>query len=449
MRPTSREVALEVLRRVETDGAWSGVLLRHALDRAELDPAEEALAADLTLGTLRHRGELDWALSQVLREPLDSLPPAIRTVLRIGAYQLLFLDRIPPPAACWETVELAKRVGHPGTVRLVNAVLRALAASPPRLPEDDGTPERIALRTSHPLWLVRRWCGRFGVEEARALCEANNRTPPSSVRLNTLRGTPDQLVQALRDTGVVTEPSPYLPEGRRIVAAAREARRAAYEAGWVTPQDEGAMLVGRLVAPRPGETVVDACAAPGGKTAHLAALMENRGRIVACDVHPRKLEAVAGQCRRLGVGIVELRCLDAAQLGDVYPQQADRVLVDAPCSGLGVVRRRPEIKWRLRPDQLGELAARQKRILGGAAGAVRPGGLLVYSVCSVEPEEGPEVVADFLAHHPEFVPASLEGWPPDGDEASRIVAGSPGTALLLPHRTDTDGFFVAALRRVA
>lgn len=208
------------------------------------------------------------------------------------------------------------------------------------------------------------------------------------------------------------------------------------------------MLVARLVAPRPGETVIDACAAPGGKTTHMAALMENTGRIVACDVVPWKLEVVERQCERLGVTNVELRVLDAAHLGDEYPEAADRVLVDAPCSGLGVVRRRPEIKWRVRPEQLGALAARQRRILGGAARAVRPGGLLVYSVCTLEPEEGQEVIARFLDEHPEFAPDSLEGWPPGAAEPV-AVPGPPGTAYLLPHRCGTDGFFVAALRRVA
>src|SRR5579883_3410330 len=448
MPRTSREVALEVLRRVDADGAWSGVLLRRALDRGELSAPDEALATDLTLGTLRHRAEVDWALAQVLRRPLETLPPAVRTVLRLGAYQILFLDRVPAAAACSESVELAKRVGHPGTVRLVNAVLRRLADLRPRVPEDDGSAERIALRTSHPLWLVRRWIDRFGVEEARELCEANNRTPPSAIRLNTLRGEPERLAGLLEEAGVATRPSAFLPEGRRIVAASREAREAAYRAGLCTPQDEGAMLVARLVAPRPGETVIDACAAPGGKTTHMAPLMENTGRIVACDVVPWKLEVVERQCERLGVTNVELRVLDAAHLGDEYPEAADRVLVDAPCSGLGVVRRRPEIKWRVRPEQLGALAARQRRILGGAARAVRPGGLLVYSVCTLEPEEGQEVIARFLDEHPEFAPDSLEGWPPGAAEPV-AVPGPPGTAYLLPHRCGTDGFFVAALRRVA
>ncbi|HLW59911.1 MAG TPA: 16S rRNA (cytosine(967)-C(5))-methyltransferase RsmB [bacterium] len=443
---TCRGVALEVLHRVDADRAFSGALLRRTLDHAGLSPSDEALATEITLGTLRHRAEVDWVLTRCTRTPLDDLPSRIRSVLRLGAYQLLFLDRIPPSAACSEAVELAKRVGHPGTARLVNAVLRRVAASPVAIPDDAATPEGLALRHSHPAWLVRRWAARFGLEETRALCLANNTPPPSAIRLNTLRGTPDVVAGALEARGFRLTRSALVPEGARIVAAPQAARRAAYAEGWCSPQDEGSMLVSRLLAPRPGETVIDACAGSGGKTTHLAALMENRGRILACDVVPAKLAALPRQCARTGATIVEPRQIDATRLGTMMPAVADRVLVDAPCSGLGVVRRRPEIKWRLTPEHLGPLAVRQRAILEGAAAAVRPGGWLVYAVCTLEPEEGPEVARAFLAARPEFAPAPIVGWPvPDGAR----VPGGEGTAVLFPHRHGTDGFFVAAFRRRA
>jgi 16S rRNA (cytosine967-C5)-methyltransferase len=435
-------VALEVLHRVDADRAWSGVLLRRALDRAALTPRDEALATELIYGTLRHRAEIDWALSRLSRRPLGDLPSRIRTILRMGAYQILFLDRIPPAAACWEAVELAKRAGHRGTARLVNAVMRRLADSPSVVPDDGGTAEGIALRYSHPAWLVARWIERFGIAETRALCAANNQIPPSAIRLNTLRGTPESLTARLAAIGVETIPSAFLPEGRHITAGSPDARKVGYDAGWFSPQDEGSMLVARLVGARPGDTVIDACSAPGGKTTHLAALMENCGRIIACDIRPAKLAAVSRHSARLGASIVEVRELDAARIGAEYPGAAQRVLVDAPCSGLGVVRRRPEIKWRLREESLAALAARQQEILGGSAGAVRPGGLLVYSVCSVEPEEGPAVAEEFLARHPGFEPSSVEPTPP-------AVPGPRGAQFLYPHRCGTDGFFVAAFRRAA
>jgi len=437
---SAREVALEVLHRVDAGQAFSGVLLRRVLERAGLPAADEALAAELTLGTLRHRAEVDWALSHVSHTPLDDLPSRIRAVLRMGAYQLMFLDRIPASAACSQAVELAKRFGHPGTARLVNAVLRRVAAAPEVIPEDASTPEGIALRHSHPLWLVRRWVDRFGVDEARALCRTNNVAPPASVRLNTLRGTPASVAAAIDALGVVTAPSVVSPDGARIVRASPHARRAAYAEGWVSPQDEGSMLVSRLVAPRPGETIVDACAGSGGKAMHLAALMENRGRVVAADIVPAKLAACARHAKRLGVTIVETHLLAARSLTDVLPAGADRVLVDAPCSGLGVIRRRPEIRWRIQPDQLRALAGRQRAILEDASAAVRPGGLLVFSVCTLEPEEGPAVVSEFLAAHPEFDPEPIEG------AAFARAPRGPG-AFLYPHLHGTDGFFVAVCRR--
>ncbi|HKV44226.1 MAG TPA: 16S rRNA (cytosine(967)-C(5))-methyltransferase RsmB [bacterium] len=441
---TCRGVALEVLHRVDADRAFSGALLRRTLDRAGLSPSDEALATEITLGTLRHRAEVDWVLGRFTRTPLDDLPSPIRTVLRMGAYQLLFLDRIPPSAACSEAVELAKRVGHPGTARLVNAVLRRVASSPVAIPDDAATPEGLALRHSHPAWLIRRWVARFGVEATRALCRANNTAPPAAIRLNTLRGTPDAVAAALEGRGIRLVRSALLPEGARIVAAPPAARRAAYAEGWCSPQDEGSMLVSRFLAPLPGDTVIDACAGSGGKTTHLAALMENRGRILACDIVPAKLAALPRQCARTGATIVEPRRIDATRLGAVMPEAADRVLVDAPCSGLGVIRRRPEIKWRLGPEHLGPLALRQRAILEGASAAVRPGGLLVYAVCTLEPEEGPDVAGAFLSAHPEFAPAPIGGWAAAG---AVPASGGEGTAEFYPHRHGTDGFFVAAFRR--
>jgi 16S rRNA (cytosine967-C5)-methyltransferase len=447
---TSRGVAVEVLHRVEADRAFSGTLLRHTLDRAGLPAPEEALATELTLGTLRHRAEIDWVLSRVTHTPINELPSRIRAILRTGAYQLMFLDRIPPSAACSQAVDLAKKHGHSGTARLVNAVLRRIAATPVVLPEDESTAEGIALRHSHPEWLVRRWVARFGASGARALCRANNATPPSSLRLNTLRGAPAAVVETLAGMGVRTAPSALLPEGARIVEASSPARHRAYTSGCLSWQDEGAMLVGRLLSPRPGETVVDACAGSGGKAMHLAALMENQGRVLACDVVQAKLDAIARHAERLGVTIVEPHLLDAAHLRDLAPSGADRVLVDAPCSGLGVVRRRPEIRWRIQPAQLPIFAARQLAILTSAAQVVRSEGVLVFAVCTIEPDEGPAVAAAFLRGHPEFRAMPIDAWPPGngGEPGPAPLPGIAGTAFLVPHLHGTDGFFVAAFRRM-
>lgn len=446
--PTSaREAAFAVLYRAEAADAFVNVLLYRTLERTHLSAIDRGLATALVLGVLRHRERLDWALAPLLSRPLENLPPAIRTILRMGAYQMLDLDRIPAPVAVSESVNLARRHGHVGTARLVNAVLRRLASdgAPPPPGATADPAGHLAVVHSHPRWLIARWIARWGVEDAAAMAAANSRPAPSALRVNTLRTTPAALLEAFQARGIDPSLGP-VPDSIRVVGSLTE-RLPFVDQGLAVIQDEGAMLVSLAASPASGQTVVDACAAPGGKTTHLAALMGNRGQIMACDVHARKLQALAERCALLGAECVEAHHLDAREIGRRWPGLADMVLIDAPCSGLGTIRRRPEIRWRAAEADLPGHAASQFAILDGAAGAVKPGGVLVYSVCSLEPEEGVDVVRAFLTRHPDFAPAPFPGVFP------RILAGHPvdgadaGQALLLPHRHDTDGFFIARLRR--
>lgn len=423
----ARETIFAVLRRVEAGQAYSTALLHHTLARTRHTPADRAFITEVVLGTLRQRGRLDHALNAVLPRGLAALPVAIQVILRLGLYQLWFLDRVPDAAAVDTSVELARRHGHRGTAGLVNAVLRRLAAAgepPPPDPAADPA-GHLAVVHSHPRWLVERWLRRWGWEETARLCAANNTPPPSTLRVNRLRATPDEVAERLRARGMTVAPG-IVPEALRVRGPLDE-RLDLYRDGLVTMQDEGSMVVARAVDPRPGETVLDAAAAPGGKATHLAELMENRGRVIACDVQPGRLRLVAQQVARLGLDIVEAHHLDAREAGRRFAGAADRVLLDAPCTGTGVVRRRPEIRWRLRPSAPREMAARQAALLAGVRGAVRPGGRLVYAVCSLEPEEGPEVVEGFVRRYPAF----------------RVEE----TRTLLPHRDDTDGFYLAVLER--
>jgi 16S rRNA (cytosine967-C5)-methyltransferase len=329
----------------------------------------------------------------------------------------------------------------------VNAVLRRLAAEgAPALPDPATDPcGHIAVAHSHPRWMVERWVARWGYDEACALAAANVRPAPSVLRVNTLLITPDAALAAARARAVEAEPG-GLPEALRV-RGSLTGRLPLIDEGLVVIQDEAAMLVAHATAPAAGATVIDACAAPGGKTTHLAALMGDRGRVIACDIHPRKLQGLAERAARMGATCVEAHHLDAREIGRTWPDQADAVLVDAPCSGLGTVRRRPEIKWRAREADLAHHASAQGAMLAGVAGAVRPGGTLVYSVCSLEPEEGPQIVAAFRAAHAEFSAAPLP------DAFPRVLRGHPvedlgeGEIRLLPHRHDVDGFYIARLRR--
>jgi len=424
---------------VEEEGAFSNVLLPRAISAARLSPKDADLVTALVLGVLRWRLRLDHALQSLLRHPLDRLPPRVRAILRMGAYQILFLERIPVYAAIHESVALAKRYGHPGTAALVNAVLRRLAREgEPPVPEDPM--EALAIRHSHPRWLLDRWVARWGMVEAERMMAANNQTPPTFLRVNTLRTTPEEARRRLEAAGVRTEPG-SLPESLRVTSGPFGVRLGLVTEGWVYPQDEGAMVAARALDPQPGEVVVDACAAPGGKSTHLAALMENRGRVVACDVHPRKVEAIRRLAARTGATCVEARVLDARRLGDVLPGEADRVLVDAPCTGLGVIRRRPEIRWRVAPDGPARAAELQRELLVGAARVLRPGGVLVYAVCSLEPEEGPDVVQWGMAS------AGVQPDPFRIPWRGGTLEAAEGWLTLLPPVHGTDGFFIARLRR--
>ncbi len=430
-----------MLYRVDSTGAYSTLLLHHALARAGLQPADAALATEIVQGTLRWQARVDWTLSGVLRHPLADLPPRIRAILRSAVYQLLFLSRVPPHAVVHDAVSLARAHGHAGVAALVNAVLRQVAAREERpLPQEPV--ERIAVEHSHPRWLVERWVRRLGPDQTVDLCRANNAAPPVTVRVNVLARDPEEVASQLASAGVQVRPT-VLPEGL-ILAGPAEPRRRLVEEGVLTIQDLGAMLVTHLLDPRPGETVIDACAAPGGKTTHIAERQADRGRVIACDLHAGRLEVVRRRARAAGLRSIEAVVADARVLGQRWPGQADRVLLDAPCSGLGVVRRRPEIKWRVQPSDLPLHAGRQLELLAGACGAVRPGGVLLYSVCTTEPEEGPEVVARFLRAHPDFVPdpdLPIPGGLPRGGDP-------PGALTLWPHRHGTDGFYIARMRRL-
>ncbi|MDR7543315.1 MAG: 16S rRNA (cytosine(967)-C(5))-methyltransferase RsmB [Armatimonadota bacterium] len=443
---SAREAAFTVLYRAEAARAFVSVLLFHTLERSDLGANDRALATAITLGVLRHRKRLDHALQSVLTRPLEDLPTAIRTVLRMGAYQILEMDRVPAPAATSEAVALARRHGHAGTARLVNAVLRRLAAQGPPAPLDPARDPigHAAVTLSHPRWLLERWVGAWGLEEAAALAAANLQPAPSVLRANTLKIGRDDLLEALAARGLRASPG-LLPEAIRVEGPLT-GRLSLIDQGLCVVQDEAAMLVAHALAPAEGSTVIDACAAPGGKTTHLAALMANTGRLIACDVHPAKLRALAERAARMGAECVEAHHMDAREIGGRWPGRADAVLVDAPCSGLGTIRRRPELKWRGAPD-FDRHAREQRALLDGVAGAVRAGGVLVYSVCSLESEEGPAVVRAFLADHPAFEPA---GWPPGFPSMLNgrpLTALGPGELQLWPHRHDTDGFYIARLRR--
>lgn len=439
----ARRAAARILERVETDQAFADLALDAEIDRANLSPRDAALATEIVFGVLRWRRWLDALLAPHSKRRLDRLDPRVLTLLRLTAYQIVFLERVPAWAAVNDAVTLARAREKPGVPEFVNAVLRAFARRGdterrPRLPRDPV--DALAVRCSFPTWLAARWVDRYGTEEAERLMLAMNERPPLTMRVNTARTTREQAERRLgEEEGLRATPTRYAPEGLVVEHGARPGRWKAFLAGEVVPQDEASMLVSRILEPRPGETVADVCAAPGTKTTHLAALMENRGRVIAFDPQPQRLALVTEAASRLGFDVIETRLGPVEELAPGFAGACDRVLVDAPCTNLGVLRRNPDVKWRRTPEDIGRGQARQRRILAAAATMVKPGGRLVYATCSLEPEENDEVARAFLAADPAFEVDPPAGMP--------IPLDATGTLRCFPHRHDTDGFTALRLRR--
>lgn len=438
----ARRAAFEVLRRVEDEGAFAAPLL--ASLPAELSAEDRALCYELTLGVLRRRLWLDRALEHFAGRATEKLDAPVRRALRLGLYQLRFLTRIPARAAVNESVNLVHAARLRSAAPFVNAVLRRAAREPEYDPASGirDTLERVSVETSHPAWLIARWAGAFGFEEAEAFARANNDSAPAAFRVNTLNADVDRLIDDIRGSGVAVSPSRVAPGAWRIEGGggASVAIRLLSGEGLIYMQDEASQLVAHVVGARAGERVLDVCAAPGSKTTHIAALTDDSAHIVAGDLYEHRLRTVIETCERLKARSVRTIEFDAGRALPFADGAFDRVLVDAPCTGTGTLRHNPEIRWRLAPEKIRELAEVQSRILREAARVLRPGGRLVYSTCSVEREENEEVITRFLDAHAEFRQSKSEPAPPE-------ILLPDGAARTWPHRDDVDGFFVAALER--
>jgi 16S rRNA (cytosine967-C5)-methyltransferase len=427
--------------RVFEQGAYADSAFRAEAASHDLEGRDRALAMRIAYGSVQRRATLDYLIERLTERSVDELDPPVTAALRLGLYQLVYLSGVADHAAVDESVELAKQ-GHGGGHKLVNAALRRATREAQALVGSlgDGTPVEAALRHSHPLWVADLWWEMLGREEALALMERDNEPAETAVRANALKATAAELVASLAGEGVAARTDSLVPEAVVLEQPYDLHRSRLFEEGVLMPQSRGSMLVARIVDPQPGERVLDLCAAPGAKTTHLAALMGDEGRIVAVDLHPRRAKAIAANCERLGVRSVEAREGDAGEPS--FGEDFDRVLVDPPCSDLGALRSRPDARWRKTPAQVAELQVLQRQILDSAAVAVRPGGRLVYSTCTISPLENERQIADFLADRRDFSAIDLSSLYPQV-----AVAGGEGFLQTLPHRHGTDGFFIAAFER--
>lgn len=443
----ARDIALDVLNRVEEHQSYSNLELKHVLNREELRAPDAGLVTELVYGTIQRRLTLDTALDRFIRG--KKVQTWVKNLLRLSLYQIRFLDRIPDRAVVHEAVEIAKRRGHQGIASMVNGVLRNALRSPDlwdKLGSGDDA-ARLSIEQSHPEWLVRRWAGQYGIEETRRILESNNRPPRTSIRVNTLKSTRDELLGKLREQFSAVEPSVVSPDGL-VMEGGHAAGTEWFRQGLFTVQDESSMLVAPALAADPGMRVLDACAAPGGKTTHIAALMQNRGEIIASDVHPHKRDLIAQNAKRLGITIIEPIVSDALHLGEKKLGTFDRILLDAPCTGFGVIRRKPDLKWNKTPDDVKAIAELQYKLLESVAALLAPGGLLVYSTCTIEPEENQLIVHRFVKNHPAF---ELDRTLADDLPASvrDKIDTTEGFVQVLPHHFESDGFFIARLKRKA
>lgn len=439
----ARDAAVRIVYRVLREGGYSNIAVKQELDEGSLGRLDKALITEIVNGTLRNLTRIDWIKSQFVKK--SNIEPWIEDILRCGIYQIIFLDRVPDSAVCNESAELARSHGHEGTVKFVNGVLRNVSRNKDKLEYPDKDKEYIKYLSvfySHPEWMIRKWVKDYGSEFTQELLQANNEVPPFTIRCNSLKISKQELMTILTEENIECYDGSLNPEAISIRGTSSIEGKASFQKGYYQVQDESSMLVARITDPKPGEMILDMCSAPGGKTTHMAELMGNKGEIVARDIHQHKLRLVEESCSRLGVNIVKTELYNATNLDGSSLEKFDRVLLDAPCSGLGVIRRKPDLRWKKEQDNFKELSKLQKEMLERASQYVKQGGTLIYSTCTINKTENITVVKDFLANHPEFHLESLSGLIP---ESLMSEKAREGYLELFPNTHGTDGFFIARI----
>ena len=440
MKPSARATALRVLVSCRTNGAWADAALKAQLTRDSLTGPDAALCSRIVYGVMQNRMLLDYYISCYCSQKPDHLQPPLLDILRIGAYQILYLDKIPDSAAVNESVELAKQNKRAQAAGLVNAVLRKISQNKNDLPaiQDRDAEKYLSIRYSHPKWLVKRLVAILGREEAEAFLAADNGVAPMTIQLNPMKTTGSELLAELQEDGITAKPHSWISGCLELSGTGDLTALKSFREGKFLVQDGAARLVSLVADVKAGQRVLDVCAAPGGKSFSAALAMENQGEIISCDLHENKLKRIEEGAQRLGITCIHTAAADGRAQRSEWAGQFDTVIVDAPCSGLGIIRKKPDTRYK-KADDLFTLPVIQAAILENAAAYVRPGGTLVYSTCTILPEENERVTDAFLAEHSDF---SREGF-----TLPAPVGESNGSLTLWPQRHGTDGFYICRMKR--
>lgn len=435
-----RALAVKALVAINRDGAYANIIIGDMIKQSNLGDVDRRFFTELVYGVIRRRNYLDAIIAHLTGKPVKKLSAIVLDILRLGIYQIIYLDKVPTSAAVNESVKLTKKMAR-GMDRLVNALLRNVERKADEISIDalaKSEVERLAYIYNQPLWLASLWVNMYGVDAASELLAYYNTTPHLTGRINTLKVSDEVCLAALTKAGWEAHLHESIPHAVIIDHHKGALGNAEFvKNGWLTFMDPASMLVGLVASPKRGDRVLDVCAAPGGKSFHMAALMGNEGEIISGDIHDHKVELLREGAKRLGASIVHAQEQDGTQL--TYDQEFDVVLVDAPCSGLGILQKRPDMRWRKEAAQLDALPPLQGQILRAAAKAVKPGGTLVYSTCTINPKENEDVVNAFLQDHPEFI---LD----DASQYIPLTIKGP-MVTILPHVESMDGFFMARMIR--
>lgn len=443
----ARETAIIILDKVLSEKAYSNLALKHGLENSNLSRVDKALVTEIVNGSLKNLIKLDYIIGQFVKTNVSKLDKHVEDILRTGIYQIMYLDRIPDSAVCNEGSNLARKYSNEGAVKFVNGVLRNVSRNKESIQFPDKIKEPLRYLSvvySHPIWIVEKWLGEFGFEFTEQLLIANNKVPNFTIRVNSLKTDRESLMKILDQEGIEYGEGIYNEEALYIKGTSAIENKSSFRQGLYQIQDESSMLVGRVLDPKPGDLVIDICSAPGGKTTHAAELMENKGRIIARDVYQHKLDLIQQNCKRLGINIVETEIFDAKELDRKLVGKVDKVLLDAPCSGLGVLRRKPDMKLKKTPDNFDELNKLQQQMLSKAAEYVKPQGVLVYSTCTINKSENIKVIEAFLRNREDFYLEDLSKLLPENLESN---TKTKGYVEIFPNIHGIDGFFIARLRR--